>query len=136
MIIAVVGSRHYKPVALLNALLDRLEAKHPDLTIISGGEPTGVDNAIEEICRERGYCDCWAGDGIEHLDKPRHFAAMLPENGSARAKFARNSKVVRHAQEVIALFGDVAMSPGTSDTVAKARKAGLPTYVHHMGQWR
>jgi hypothetical protein len=61
---------------------------------------------------------------------------ILPENGSARAKFARNSKVVRHVSEVIALFADGPRSPGTTDTLTKARRDGLTVWVHHEGEWQ
>lgn len=137
MIVGIVGSRHYRPDELIADLLTALERSNPDaLTVVSGGEPTGVDMAVEEACRASGYHFCMEdSDTIGHLTMAFHFAAILPENGSARAKFARNSKVVRHVNEIIALYRGPERSPGTSDTVRKARKAGIPTFEHMNGAW-
>lgn len=135
--VGIVGSRHYRPVALIATIIDRLEETHPDgLTIVSGGEPTGVDTAVADECRSRGYHECMKDlDGIAHLTLPFHIAELLPEGKGAAAKFARNSQVVRHIGELIALFDVGPKSPGTRDTVNKALKAGLPVHVHHRGRW-
>lgn len=133
----IVGSRHFRPMALIASILDRLEETHLDgLTIVSGGEPTGVDTAVADECRSRGYHECMKDpDGIAHLTLTRHLAELLPEGKGAAAKFARNSKVVRHIGELIALFDVGPKSPGTRDTVNKALKAGLPVHVYHRGRW-
>jgi hypothetical protein len=137
VIVAIVGSRGYRPRLLAERIIDRLELQHPDnLTIVSGGETTGVDGLIEHLCHLRGYHFCMSDpDSLSHLESPWHMVVLLPADATPRAKFARNTKVVQHVEQVIALFADGPRSPGTSDTVAKALKAGLPVHVHHEGRW-
>lgn len=124
----------------MDVIIERLQSQYPELTIVSGGEPTGVDDVVAQQCAVvRGYHECMSDEDQlpvdQHAALMHHFAEFLPADKSARAKFARNSKIVQHSQMLIALFADGPWSPGTTDTVNKALKAGLPIHVHHEGTW-
>ena len=54
-----------------------------------------------------------------------------------RAK-KRNAKIVKKLGTdgwVVALFAPGPRSPGTTDTIEKARAAGLQTHIYHEGKW-
>jgi hypothetical protein len=107
---------------LVMATVTRL-ARYPDFEgIVSGGAP-GADTLAKQACQLLG---------VKLLE-------LKPSGGrepfAVRAK-ARNTKIVEKAALVVAFFGPGAPSPGTSDTLTKARAAGKPTFVWHSGSWR
>ena len=119
MRVGIVGSRCYQPVELMEHILDRLQAHHgSDLTIISGGEPSGVDTCAADAARRRGI------NVVEYLPKRKERAEY----------FARNTLIAENSQMLIALYADGPLSPGTTDTVMKAQ-GYIPVYTHHEGEW-
>jgi len=106
---------------LMMATVTRL-AKDPELEgIVSGGAP-GADTMAK-----------WAATllGVKFLElKPR----SGPEPFAVRA-MARNTRVVSKAAKVVAFFAPGDPSPGTSDTLTKARLAGKPTFSWRNGSW-
>lgn len=141
---AVVGSRHFgqcpclgSPIrassehklvcpalhafTLMMATVTRLAQKPGFEGIVSGGAP-GADTLAKQACQLLG---------VKLLElKPK--AGREPF--AVRAK-ARNTKIVEKAALVVAFYGPGDLSPGTSDTLMKARAAGLPTFVWHNGSW-
>lgn len=110
---------------LVLKVVTRLVTQHgEDLSIVSGGA--------------RG-ADTLAMDAAEMLGIPKSRRKEItprpgPESFAFRAK-ARNTKIVEKADMVIALFGPGRRSPGTTDTVTKAKAKGIPVHVWHEGQW-
>jgi hypothetical protein len=106
---------------LMMATITRL-AKDPELEgIVSGGAP-GADSLAKQ---------CAQMLGVKFLEiKPR----SGPEPFRQRA-MDRNTRVVKKAAKVVAFFAPGDPSPGTSDTVTKARLALKPTYVWRAGSW-
>lgn len=135
-VIAVVGSREFTDEPLVRRVVERLMKKGP-VTIVSGGA-RGVDTFVREACRNLGFHFCREdADTIAHLPLPHHFGEF-PADWEAepkRAGFIRNAEMVRHSSQVIAIFAPGPKSGGTSDTVRRARKAGLPVHEYHEGQW-
>lgn len=130
MNVGIVGSRRYRPVGLIGRLLDQLEDAYPLLTIVSGGEPTGVDNAVAEACRARGYHEC--SDRL--CTRRRHLVEHLPTEKKRAAYFARNTLIAKDSQELYAFYAPGPLSPGTTDTVMKA-DSHIPVWTHHEGEW-
>ena len=141
-VVAVVGSREYPVAADVRRVIAALKARGP-VHIVSGGAP-GVDTFVREACRDLGFHFCQEDPdphGLEHLPLPHHFyefRANWRPNGrfNPRAGFERNSEIVRHSERVIALLAPGEPTSGTSDTIAKARAAGLPVSVFHEGRWK
>ena len=106
---------------LMMATITRL-AKDPELEgIVSGGAP-GADSLAKQ---------CAGMLGVRFLEiKPR----SGPEPFRQRA-MDRNTRVVKKAAKVVAFFAPGDPSPGTSDTVTKARLELKPTYVWRAGSW-
>lgn len=118
MRVAIVGSRAYQPLELMERVLDHLMRKYDSLTIVSGGEPTGVDALAASMARNRGL------DVTEHLPKRRVREEF----------FARNTLIANDCDMLIALYADGPLSPGTTDTVMKA-SGRVPVWTHHEGEW-
>ena len=110
-VIAVVGSRDFKPLSLVVKFVASLPG---GVTIISGGA-RGVDQAAVRQAR------------LNHIpaqvfiaDWKRHRKAAGP---------IRNSELVRLADEVVAFWDG--KSKGTADTIRKAKAAGKPVWIVH-----
>lgn len=118
MRVAIVGSRNYQPVVLINSIIHRLTSKYDQVVIVSGGEPTGVDGLAARVARRYGL------EVVEHLPKRRVREEF----------FARNTLIANDCDMLIALYADGPLSPGTTDTVMKAQ-GRVPVYTHHKGKW-
>jgi len=140
--VAIVGSRtigecsctvasksHAKPgdcprvqaLQFMLRVITRL-AKDPDFVGIVSGEAKGADTYAKEAAKILGvrYEGFTVNPGRESF--------------ATRAKW-RNDRIVQHASGVVAVFAAGPRSRGTSDTVAKAKAAGLPVHVFHEGHW-
>lgn len=118
--IAIVGSRHYNPAELINDRLEgMIETYGIAIVVVSGGEPTGVDTTARVVAETLGL------EVVEHLPKRRVREEF----------FARNTLIANDCDELWAFFAPGERSPGTSDTLAKAKARGVPVYVHHNGKW-
>lgn len=108
--LAVIGSREFQDYDFLAKELD----KHEPSLIISGG-CSGADSLSNQYAKDKGlpilifYPDWSQGKG---------------------AGFARNSKIIEAADEVLAF--QVNKSKGTQDSINKARKAGKRVYLHEI----
>ena len=103
--IAVVGSRSFSDLEKVKMILDRLYGEIGPFRLVSGGA-AGVDDTAE----------AWAK--IRQLET-NIFPADW-ENGGRKAGIVRNSLIVNAAEIVIAFWDGV--SPGTLDTIVKAKK--------------
>lgn len=106
---------------LMMATLTRWSTRYGIEGVVSGGAP-GADELAKRCC---GLL------GITFLEiKPR----SGPEPFRERA-MARNTRVVAKVDAVVAFFAPGDPSPGTSDTLMKARLKPIPTFVWHEGSW-
>lgn len=138
-VVAIVGSRGFTEVQLVERVIERLIDTHETLTIISGGA-RGVDTFVRETCRRYGFHFCHEDpdlSGLAHLPLSRHFVEFRADwdKHGKRAGYLRNRDVVRHASRVIALFAPGPNTPGTANVIDMATTAGLPTHVYHEGKW-
>ena len=144
-VIGIIGSRGpdlgrtgWTDRRLIDRLIDRILAIRADVTIISGGASSGVDNMVMEACWARHLCECSAlACQKAHFHEIRALWRGPYGSGSfnPQAGFMRNDKLVRHCQLVIALFAPGEMTPGTSDAVRRCRKYDIPVLVYHRGIW-
>ena len=113
--VAIVGSRDYPH---RQRVYDYVAALPYDTTVISGGAP-GVDSWAEDAARERGL-----RVSVKHADWDIYGRAAGP---------IRNTAIVAPADRVVAFWDG--KSPGTADTIRKARDAGLPVEVIGLDEY-
>lgn len=153
--IGVIGSRGPDPsqgrttgftdYSLVLGIAKRAVAAKPNIQIVSGGAPSGVDAMIRHAClRELKFCDA---DHIRRdptsvdCERP-HFhefkAAWRNADGSknARAGFERNDLLVRHVGLLLALYAPGEPTPGTRHAIERARAHNIPVMIYQEGVWR
>lgn len=110
--IAVVGSRNFTDLELVNAVLDEIIQNDSNITIISGGA-RGADTLAEIFA------------DTHHLPK----IIIVPEwkRLGKRAGFVRNQVIVDEADMVIAFWDG--KSKGTESTIRIAKNSGKPIRV-------
>lgn len=112
MRLAVVGTRTFERMELVDGYLDRLRAEHPGLVIISGGA-RGADRLAADYARRHG---------IElvlfHADWAAH---------GRRAGALRNRQIVDSADALVAFWDE--RSPGTRISLDMAFRKGIPATV-------
>jgi hypothetical protein len=127
MNIAIVGSRGYPRLDLVRAHVGRLwalsQSRGPDITIISGTAPRFPDDLTRD---ERGV-DEEAIRWSIHCGLSTQVLAADWDSYGKRAGPLRNSSIV-HASHLIIAFWDL-KSPGTRDTISKARSAHKPLII-------
>lgn len=107
---------------LMMATLTRFATRHPLEGVVSGGA-IGADSLAKRCAGLLGISP---------------FMELKPRSGPEPFRFRameRNTRIVRKADVVVAFFAPGDPSPGTSDTVQKARAASKPTYVWRNGSW-
>ena len=118
----ITGSRSWTDVAAIRAEFDIVrEHEGTNVHLVSGNCPNGADKICEELAAEYG----WSVE-LHPLDW------KSGPNGeyNPRAGFDRNQEMVElGADFVLAFVKD--NSGGAMNTVAHARKGGLPTKVIH-----
>lgn len=118
-IVAVVGSRGFTDYTFLTSQLDAYRSQNLITKIVSGGA-TGADRLAARYAREKGI----------PLDEKRpNWNARGVYN--PKAGLERNTEIVAAADVVIAFWDG--SSPGTRDTIRKARKMGKEVIVHFTG---
>lgn len=124
MRLGIVGSRDWPDREFVFQKISEFLRHHPDFdTLVSGGQPKGVDGWVPEIS------SCHEKELIEYL--PAHFypkghakyRAYAPQNF-----FERNTQIA-HGSDVLIAFC-VKGSKGTMDTVTKARARGIDVIVY------
>ncbi len=111
MRIAVVGSRDFPRLEEVSAFVRRLPK---GTTLVSGGA-RGVDTAAEEAARSAGI-----PVEVHEAEWDRH---------GRRAGPLRNTRIVQSSDVVVAFWDG--RSPGTADTLRKARLARRPVRVFY-----
>ena len=102
-------------------IVTRLTKREDFEGVVTGGAP-GADTLAEQACGVLGVpCE---------VLRPK----KGPEPFAVRAK-ARNTRIVEKVDMLIALYAPGPRSPGTTDTVTKARQKGIPVHVWHEGKW-
>lgn len=110
--LGVVGSRTWTDQAFVNATLDKIRKRAPNLCVVSGACPKGADFSAEVWAKDRGNpillfpADWHSGRG---------------------AGFARNGNIV-DVSEYLVSFWD-GKSNGTMDTMTKALKSGKAVFL-------
>lgn len=126
-LIAFSGSRHFTDRHLIEEIMRRLVRKWPSCLIRVGDAPSGVDYFVPlESTRWGKWPD------VQECHWPPG-AATKQERWAAAHE--RNTRVVRDADRLIALFAPGPRSPGTSDAVKQAQRMGIPVDVYHEGRW-
>jgi hypothetical protein len=115
MRVAIVGSRDYPD---LDQVVQFVRGLPSDTVVVSGGA-RGVDRTAEQTARA-----CGLRTLIFPADWTRH---------GKRAGFLRNDQILAAAEEVVAFWDG--RSPGTADTIRKARRAGkrVKVFGPHSG---
>lgn len=103
------------------SIITRL-AQDPEFEGVVSGEAAGADSLAKTAAKM--------------LDVPYKGYPVKPgpEPFAYRAK-RRNGEIVAKSSMVIALYAPGPRSPGTTDTVTKAKTAGLPVHIYHEGRW-
>jgi len=112
MRLAVVGTRTFERVDLVDAHLDRWRSQHSLLIIVSGGA-RGADRLAASYAKR--HC-------LELLQ----FRADWAQHGR-RAGAIRNRQIVDNADALVAFWDEV--SPGTRITLDMAISKGIPSTV-------
>jgi len=107
--IAIVGSRDYPSLPDVERFVKSLD---PSTMIVSGGA-RGVDRTAERAAKSRGL-------------QTMVFLADWNTYGK-RAGYIRNEQIIDNADEVVAFWDG--KSPGTADTIRKARAARKPVRI-------
>jgi hypothetical protein len=97
-------------------------AQRPDFEGVVSGAAIGADSIAKEMCDLLGVA-------IKEVPVPSG-----PEPFRDRA-LGRNSVIVARADVLVAFFSPGQRSPGTSDSLRKAKAKGIPTYVFQSGRW-
>lgn len=112
---AVIGSCEYPRLDLVRLFV----AKLPTGSVVVSGAALGVDATAEAAARERG---------LKVISIPADWSQ------GRGAGIARNADVVA-AAEIIVAFHD-GRSPGTSDSIRRAKAAGKRLWIcNAMGKW-
>jgi hypothetical protein len=110
MILAIIGSRTFTDYARLCRVLANVRT--PITEIVSGGAP-GADRLGANYARRQGI---WL----------RELFALWDLYGK-KAGHLRNSDIIDTAEAVLAFWDGI--SPGTEDSIKKARARGIPVHV-------
>lgn len=109
--VGIAGSRGYNNYISFAGVLDTL--LQPEDILVSGGCPSGADFLAEKYAKERSRTI-----EVHKADWNKYGRA---------AGMIRNNEIVNRSDFVIA-FWDL-KSPGTKDTIEKARQRGVPVHV-------
>jgi hypothetical protein len=115
--VLVTGSRDWAPVALVESILTRLQARHGErLLIVHGDCPSGVDAVFRRACEAMGIGE-------------QRYPAAWEIQGKAAGPI-RNTAMVRAGADVCLAFSqDIRKSRGTRDCAGKAIRVGIPTWL-------
>ncbi|AVK75480.1 GTP-binding domain [Pandoravirus quercus] len=117
--VAVVGGRDFDAYSVLEHCLDALVDEYGGIATIVSGGVRGADSLAAEYARRRGIAL------VEF--KPDYDACRTPQE-RRRAPLLRNADIIAGADMVVAFWDG--RSRGTADSIARARRAGLPRRVY------
>lgn len=117
MRVAIVGSRRFSSLALIEFYVSRL----PKDTIIVSGGAKGVDSEAEAAAKRHG------------LAVTIHYTEW--EKYGRSAGMRRNGTIIDDADKVVAFWDG--KSPGTKNSIERAIAAKKPCFVvYSSGEWR
>jgi hypothetical protein len=93
-----------------------------------GDAPSGVDRHVAEIWDGAEWTEAYPSDYV------KTYEARWEIEGR-RAGHNRNAWMISESDELVALFADGPLTPGTSDAVECARRKGIPIHAYHEGHW-
>jgi hypothetical protein len=115
--VLVCGSRGWHDAAPIGRLMDLLEAQYGDTLGIVHGGAKGADILAHAEASRRGI-----RTAIERADWNQYRKGAGP---------IRNQKMLDDYQPIkVHAFRSAGKSSGTDDMCEKARKAGVPVYIH------
>lgn len=130
---AVVGSRSFKNYDYLSWVLDGLRIRRGDFTLVSGGA-RGADTLAKKYADEHKIESIIIEPDWDDLSNP-DAVVKRKFNGKpydALAGFRRNQKIVDlldpYEDLMIAFIPPNNPTPGTSDTISRARAKGIKVY--------
>ena len=110
--IAVIGSRGYKSLELIEHWMNHAKEKWQNITVVSGGA-VGVDKQAES----------WAIKN--QIDRDIYIPSWNTQG--KKAGILRNKKIVENADFVLAFWDEE--SPGTESSLNYAKKIGKPCII-------
>lgn len=131
MKIGIVGSRTFKDYAFLEKTMDAFLEFYGSFLVVSGGAE-GADTLAVRWANNRDlpwpvvYNAYWFD--LNHPDaviKTRSDGTQY----DAMAGFRRNQQIVNDVDLLVAFMDEKNPTPGTSDTIQRAKKKGTPVMV-------
>jgi hypothetical protein len=118
--VLVTGSRNWPDPDLLYRKLDQLHQR-ADLIVVHGDCPTGADAYARIWCRMNPA-------GVTEIRCPADWS----QHGKAAGPL-RNAQMVADGADLCLAFR-IGISRGTSDTIDRARAAGIRVQLYEIGQ--
>lgn len=131
MKIGVVGSRNFSDYDFLEQVLDSLLAFYGKFQIVSGGAE-GADTMAVRWANSQDFT--WPIVYDAYWDDLSHPDAVIKTSKSGRkydamAGFRRNQQIVDDVDLLVAFMNPNSPTPGTSDTISKAKKRDLAVII-------
>lgn len=132
MKLAIIGSREYKNENKVKILLTRFNERYGDeLTIVSGGCPTGGDFLAKQVALEMG---------LHYVEFPPIHAkhncyCILPASDYNKSYhvsnfFTRNTQIAEYCDYLAAFIVQGIKANGTMDTFSKANRLGKKCFKY------
>lgn len=117
--VAVVGGRDFSAYDALERCLDAVADERGGIAAIVSGGARGADSLAADYARARG---------IALVEFKPDYALCRTLQERRRAPLLRNADIVAAADMVVAFWDG--HSRGTADSIARARRAGLPRRIY------
>ncbi|AGO85515.1 hypothetical protein psal_cds_1212 [Pandoravirus salinus] len=117
--VAVVGGRDFCARDVLEHRLDALADEHGGIAAIVSGGARGADSLAADYARR-----C----GIRLIEFKPDYDACRTQQERRRAPLLRNADIIAGADVMVAFWDG--RSRGTADSIARARRAGLPRHIY------
>lgn len=130
--IAIIGSRDWTNQRKTKDIIWQLKQKFgPELTIVSGGCPTGADKLARKFALELGV----QYEEFNPAHTSKNLYSVMPESYFGKPYHPtqfhhRNDLIAKHADYCIALIPKTAeKSTGTAYTIKRFKKLGKPVVI-------
>lgn len=116
-----VGSREFNEPAIIRRSIEKLQRTHGEALAVVTGDARGADRMSYEIARVLGI-----RREMKRADKSLGVPGL----------FLRNGEIVKVIDAgLMAFFAPGKLSHGTTDTVQRALRKGLPVHAYQDGRW-
>ena len=119
MFLAIVGSRTFTDLALMDDVIAGIERDQHITAIVSGGA-RGADSLAEAVADEAGIDLV-----VYHADWDRF---------GKSAGYKRNQQIVADADRLVAFFGPDGITKGTKHSIDLAYQKGIPIDIYFQGR--